>query len=647
MTGEGSLFVPPAAIGRFRVLHQIGAGTCGPVFRATDPTTDRAVAIKLFTLSLTPERAATLAARLERLASAALPLAGAVSPLAAGDHGHTPYLVTALASGDSLDVALRQFGPAALEDLVPRLRALAGALDAAAARGILHGALHPRDVIVSEQDTAVTGLGVWPILSESGVRLPVRRPYRAPDLADTSISAAGDQFALAALAYEWMTGRRAPAPFGPADMAPLPGADRDRLADVFARALSDSPDQRYPACAAFVSDVAEVAADAEVPVPRAGSRSRRRTRPAPTPSLEEFPAQPSHGALPFEPVADDVVPAESDVDPSLAPDDAEADLPTAHQSADSDVDGPDVLLVPGARPSRALDEVSEAGDVPIRSSESSMFADAPSRSVTGGMGRLAAATALGLALGLGFGYAAWGGAETGEVAPASTAGSTPAEVPPAEPTTTPAAPSTSVPESPAPPDERLPGIEREASPGPAAMGEPSPGTAPPPPPARAPAPTAASLLVRSTPAGATVFVDGERKGVTPLAIRDLPIGTRSVRVQRDGYATEPLQVTLTRDRPSRSVDVRLRPQAAAPGPAATEGVKTGTLLIDSRPSGATASVNGRSVGLTPLTIEDLAPGSYTVRLQLAGFRPFTTTVRVVAGARARAAGSLTGAQEPK
>ncbi len=86
---------------------------------------------------------------LANLVTTTPPLASAVKPLAAGLHDHTPYFATSFAEGDSLDVALKQFGPAALPDLVPRVRALAGVLDAAASRGILHGALHPRDVTVS------------------------------------------------------------------------------------------------------------------------------------------------------------------------------------------------------------------------------------------------------------------------------------------------------------------------------------------------------------------------------------------------------------------------------------------------------------------------------------------------------------------
>ena len=48
---------PPSAFGRFRVVHQVGAGVLGPVFRGYDPETDRTVAVKSFPLDITPEQA--------------------------------------------------------------------------------------------------------------------------------------------------------------------------------------------------------------------------------------------------------------------------------------------------------------------------------------------------------------------------------------------------------------------------------------------------------------------------------------------------------------------------------------------------------------------------------------------------------------
>src|SRR5437868_14323612 len=59
LTREDSvLYFPPEAFGPFRVLHQIGAGTLGPVFRAVDRGGERLVAVKVFRLDISPEQSA-------------------------------------------------------------------------------------------------------------------------------------------------------------------------------------------------------------------------------------------------------------------------------------------------------------------------------------------------------------------------------------------------------------------------------------------------------------------------------------------------------------------------------------------------------------------------------------------------------------
>ncbi len=146
-------------------------------------------------------------------------------------------------------------------------------------------------------------------------------------------------------------------------------------------------------------------------------------------------------------------------------------------------------------------------------------------------------------------------------------------------------------------------------------------------------------------------VDGVARGVTPLALRDLELGSRTITVSRPGFIADERRVVLTRARPSRSFDVRLAAAAtsvavprSAPASASAAGSRsgatTGSLLIESRPAGAAVSVGGQPRGVTPLTIEGLAPGDYRVGLSLAGYQSFATTVRVVAGERTRAAASL-------
>src|SRR4029450_13744097 len=114
------------------------------------------------------------------------------------------------------------------------------------------------------------------------------------------------------------------------------------------------------------------------------------------------------------------------------------------------------------------------------------------------------------------------------------------------------------------------------------------------------------------------------------------LGTRTIVVARAGYVTAERRITLTADRPSRSVDVALasgtaaRPQA----PRAARAVAASGLVVDSRPAGATVTVDGTRRGTTPLTIESMTPGKHTVVIERPGYRPWSTTIDIKAGGRA-------------
>ena len=149
----------------------------------------------------------------------------------------------------------------------------------------------------------------------------------------------------------------------------------------------------------------------------------------------------------------------------------------------------------------------------------------------------------------------------------------------------------------------------------------------------------AALLVHSIPAGATVVIDGVPRGTTPIAVRGLELGFRSVVVRHAGYRSVERQVALTGDRPSRTLEVELAP-VRIPSTSAN-AVAEGSVIFETRPAGATVFVDGRAVGVTPLTVA-LAPGSHGVRLERSGHRPVTTRVVVRAGERTRVAARLEG-----
>ncbi len=503
--------------------------------------------------------------------------------------------------GDPLDAALRDYGPAAIDDLLPRLRTIAATLDEAHAMGQVHGSLHPQNIFVSAETTVVTGLGV------ASIETTVRPPYTAPEAAAGGPAvAASDQFALAAIAYEWMFGRRVSGPATRAiEVRTLPGVDRDALSQAFTRALAPEAGHRFASCMAFYQALC-ASLIPTLPLGLADVDDDADRGP-----VDDFQDDDLLVATP-----DVMAVAESGTRSEI-----EADLtPLRDQDeprfASLEPDPPD--------PIRPVAPVStwqpSAAATPAR----------PAERFGGGM--LIAALAVGLVFGFAAGYMARpralqsGPIQTMAPLPAGTDGG---------PVTEPAAGG---------------GTDRRAS-APVA-----PATVPASRPAEPPPEKAGRLLVRSTPGGASVEVDGVDRGVTPLALRDLDLGPRTVTVTRRGYLTEEHRIVLTKARPSRSLELRLSTAAAPrPGtpatlgqpPAASRGgaAATGTLLVESRPAGATIIIDGKPRGTTPLLIEALAPGDYRVGLSLAGYQSFATTVRVVAGERTRAAASLSAQEQ--
>jgi serine/threonine-protein kinase len=220
------------------VLHQIGVGALGPVFRTYEPDRDRLVAVKVFRLDITPEQAQTLADELSRAADAGLFHPSIVEPIAAGVEGSVAYGAEEYVAAESLDVAMRQYAPASIETVLPFITQLACAIDFARAAGVGHGALHPRDIFMTPEEARATGFGVVEALERVGFRAPVRRPYSPPErIAGDPWGTPADVFSLAAITYELITARR-PAGLG-AELGPLTaGSGLDNSASATASSSS-------------------------------------------------------------------------------------------------------------------------------------------------------------------------------------------------------------------------------------------------------------------------------------------------------------------------------------------------------------------------------------------------------------------------
>jgi hypothetical protein len=581
------------------------------VFRAFDPDRDRLVAVKLFRLDLPPECARQLVAEFERLIEAGRTHPAVVAPVAAGIEGVAAYLAQDYVTAESLDTTLR-YGPASVADSLRVATQLAGALDADAAIHIEHGALHPRDVLWSADEVRVTGLGVARAVERIGGAAPVRRPYTAPERTiGSNWDRRADVFSLAAMVHEMLWGRRIT---GAGDQAAgslteIAGGDLSQLRAVFGRALANDPAERFDTALEF-ADALQGAF-----------------------SISTVVALPAYPARPAPPVLDLREP-----EPSRFAEIETIDAPI--------IPAVGVAEVPPLLPPELMDSYRPSGSVPA--GERSQAAISP----------LAFALLIGAALGFaaGFGVGTWGRSP----GPDETAASDTRVASNTNPESSEAPqPQTSreaqPPQEPQEFPESTTGRAREFTEG---TVEPEVGTtanqppriedrrSPPTPPIASP--IVGSLLVRSTPLGARVLVDGREYGRTPLTVGNLSRGTHRVRVIRDGYEPDERQVTVTSAQRAHSMTVRLSPRRGAPQRAAAvssaatrpAAPSAAPLTVESRPAGAMVFLDGRLVGTTPLVIPDVAAGDHALHLDRDGYRRWSSAIRIVTSERNRVAASL-------
>ncbi len=134
---------------------------------------------------------------------------------------------------------------------------LADALQYANAAHIVHGNLHPGNILQTEKDVFLTDFSLPPLKqaasSASGAFL-----YRAPEHLKGSPTAASDQYALAVMVYEWLCGRRPYQATSPEELLrqqeqePLPAPStlnpqiKPALEAVLLQALAVDPAARFP-----------------------------------------------------------------------------------------------------------------------------------------------------------------------------------------------------------------------------------------------------------------------------------------------------------------------------------------------------------------------------------------------------------------
>ncbi|PWT92142.1 MAG: hypothetical protein C5B54_04010, partial [Acidobacteria bacterium] len=141
---------------------------------------------------------------------------------------------------------------------------------------------------------------------------------------------------------------------------------------------------------------------------------------------------------------------------------------------------------------------------------------------------------------------------------------------------------------------------------------------PKPEPQKPPAVTTGQLTISSDPLGATVLVNDQQKGVTPLNLPDLPLGHYTVKLQLNGYDDSQQEVDITADAANKELPFTLSKTAAV----------VGSLQLDSKPEGATIIIGKRALGVTPKKLGNLKPSKYNITLKLNGYEDYTGSVKI-------------------
>jgi hypothetical protein len=128
------------------------------------------------------------------------------------------------------------------------------------------------------------------------------------------------------------------------------------------------------------------------------------------------------------------------------------------------------------------------------------------------------------------------------------------------------------------------------------------------------APDQRTLFVSSTPAGATILVDGERVGVTP-AVVDLRLGdgAHTLKLAVPNGPDGQLKFSLKKDERFKVVNENL--------------LHAGKVVVETRPPGARILMDATEVGTSPLTLEKVSTsGTHVLEARLEGYTTQTMTI---------------------
>lgn len=268
-------------IGRYEIVEELGHGAMGVVYKASDPTIGRLVAVKVLSFETCQEEPGVPSASeifmREARAAGRLSHPGIVTIYDALEDAETrkSYLVMEFVPGRTLENILLSEAPPSPEKSLDIVRQLAEALEYAHNEQIIHRDLKPANILLTAKGRAkITDFGIAKILAREGAQRTAAvmgtPSYMSPEqVAGGEIGARADLFSLGILLYFMLTGEKPftgdtaavmfkivyQDPVPPSRVRPQLHAGYDYLV---LRCLAKHPQKRYASAREFLDDLDDV-----------------------------------------------------------------------------------------------------------------------------------------------------------------------------------------------------------------------------------------------------------------------------------------------------------------------------------------------------------------------------------------------------